>query len=479
MATKSEGRRIAGCGLGAALVALVAGCSATAPDSRVAAVARMAPEGWSASREARAGVDNGWLRRFGDPQLAKLVDEAMADNPDLGVAAERVRRSQAVARLAGAEMKPQLQGQFTGRAQKQNLVGFPFPGGQSFVSESYGTSLDINWELDVWGRVRAAQGAAVADAQAGAMELEAARTSLAAQLAKAWFALGEANEQIELAREAVETRGLVATAFEERFERAIDDQGGTASQVRLAQTDLESSRATLALWEGERQRALRQIELLAGRYPEGKGWTSAGLPSPPPAPPAGLPSELLLRRPDLLAAERRLAAAGRRADSARRARFPRFSLTGSRGTSSDSLDEVLDSRFGVWSLGGGLVQPIFSGGRLLGEQRVAESDERIALRELQRDVLRAFGEVEQALVAEVYFAKRVEALSETARLASAAAEAAVQDFTDGVVDALTLLQAQDRKIQTGLSLASLRRARLDNRVNLHLALGGDFKLRGE
>jgi len=125
------------------------------------------------------------------------------------------------------------------------------------------------------------------------------------------------------------------------------------------------------------------------------------------------------------------------------------------------------------------VQPIFTGGQLLEEQRIAVSDERIALEELQRDVLAAFGEVEQALVAEEYFARRVEAVAASARLARAAAESAVQDFADGVVDALTLLRAQDRMIQTSLQLASLRRARLDNRVNLHLALGGDYELGGK
>jgi outer membrane protein TolC len=126
-----------------------------------------------------------------------------------------------------------------------------------------------------------------------------------------------------------------------------------------------------------------------------------------------------------------------------------------------------------------VVQPLLSGGRLREEAKIAGHDEEIALRELQGSVLRAFGEVEQALVAEEYFGKRERAMAESARSAREAAGAAIVDFADGAVEALTLLSAQDRQVQTAFQLASLRRMRLDNRVNLHLALGGDFKLRGQ
>lgn len=470
--------RTAGAAGAAGVAVLVAGCAGQAPENRIAAVAAMAPESWNASQEARAGVDRAWIRRFGVPELSALVREAMSGNPDLRVAAQRVKRAESLARIAGSSLQPQVDAKLTGSRSQQRFVGFPFAGG-SFTSETYGASLDVSWELDVWGRARAGQSAAIADLEAQAFDYQAARTSLAAQLAKAWFALGEANEQIALAQAAVTVREKTAQSFEERFEGALAGEGGNASQLRLAQTELATSRATLALWRGERERALRQIELLVGRYPSGRSFTTAGLPGPPPPPPAGLPSELLCRRPDILAAERRFAAAGKRAAAAHLARYPSFSLTGSKGTTTDSLHEVLDSSAGVWSLAGGVVQPILSGGRLREEERLAQTDERIALGELQQAVLRAFGEVEQALVAEKFFAEREAAAREAAQHAAAAAEAAVTDFADGAVDALTLLEAQDRKVQTAFQLAELRRRRLDNRVNLHLALGGDFELRGK
>ncbi len=456
------------------LVILATGCAVRPPESRIGKISAGAPERWIASKAAKAGIDQDWIKRFGDSQLVALVDESMKNNPDLRIAAERVRRAEAVARLSGAARKVQVSGKINGQLQKQRFPGFPLNLGSN-TAEVYGASLDVNWELDLWGRLRATQRAAMADKQAQEQDYRAARTSLAAQLAKAWFALGEANEQIGLAQAAILVRDKTARSIRERFTAALE--GGLASQLRLAETDLAGSRAALARWQAERERALRQVELLVGRYPKGNLLSRRVLPKAPAAPPAGLASELLLRRPDILAAERRYAAAGSRFKAARLAHYPSFSLTGRRGTSTDVLHEVLDSRFGVWSLSGGLVQPLLSGGRLRQEAKIAGHDEEIALRELQRIVLRGFGEVEQALVAEEYFAKRERAVAESARSAREAAEAAIVDFADGAVEALTLLSAQDRQVQTAFQLASLRRMRLDNRVNLHLSLGGDFRLR--
>lgn len=458
------------------LALALTGCVTRSPESRMKGLSSGAPKSWSASKAARTGIDRDWIRRFGDAGLVTLVEEAMLNNPDLRVSSERVRRAEAIARLSGTGRKPQLSGQVTGLLQQRRFPGFPIRL-DSNTAEVYGASLDVTWEMDLWGRLRASEGAAIAEQQAQLRDHQAARVSLAGQLAKVWFMLGETGEQIILARAALEVREKTVISIRERFGAALE--GGLASQLRLAETDLASSRAVLARWEGERARVIRQIELLAGRYPDGSLLNQKGLPKPPEAPPAGLPSELLLRRPDILAAERRYAAAGKNLEAAKLARYPSFTLTGGTGTTTSALEKVLDSRFGIWSLAGGVMQPLVSGGRLRQEERIAGHDEEVALRQLQGIVLRAFGEVEQALVAEKFFASREQSVAESARSAREAAEAAIQDFADGAVDALVLLAAQDRQIQTAFQLVSLRRARLENRINLHLALGGDFKLRAE
>jgi multidrug efflux system outer membrane protein len=454
------------------IAGMLVGCAVQTPESRIAAVAGMTPGSWAATPEGRAGVDAQWIDRFGDRGLSSLVDEAMSNNYNLQVVAERVKRAEASSRLAGAAARPQVSAGLQGRKQEQRFTGLPFGG--SSISESYGASVDTSWEIDLWGKIRAGHSAALGELQAAGYDLHAARISLGAQIAKAWFALQEANEQIALAKDGLRIRIDTEAATRERFNRALDGEGGSASQVRLAQTDVATAKADVALWEGERARVLRQIELLAGRYPKGRNLSSSGLPKLPPRPPAGLPSELLLRRPDILAAERRFAASGRRVDEARLAKYPSFSLNGSLGTSTDSLDEVLDSDFGIWSFGAGVVQPILTGGRLTEGQRIQESDERAALGDLQQTVLTAFGEVEQALALESYLARRTDALAEANRLAIAAAKSAEQDYVDGTGDFLTRLLADSRKIEVGRQLAGMRRLQLDNRVNLHLALGGSF-----
>jgi len=456
---------------------LLLGCAATTPESRMDEAGIAPPGSWAASREARAGVDQRWIRRTGGSELAGLVGEALRANPDLRAAAARVEQAAAEARIAGAARQPTLgvSGQ-AGRSQ-QRFIGFPIPGVDGVpgsISNNFGVALNAAWEADVWGRARAGQAAALADSEASARDYEAARASLAAQVTKAWLALAESNEQVALAGEGLEARRQLAAAVRERFERAIDE--GSAAQVRLTESEVASGEAVLAQRRQERERALRQLELLLGRYPSGQLAAGARLPAIPPAPPAGLPSELLLRRPDILAAERRLAAGGSRSQQARLARFPSLRLTGSAGTTTDSLRDVLRSDYGVWSLGGSLAQPLFQGGQIAGGIERAAADEREAAAALHRIVLGAFGEVEQSLAAETFLREREAAAGRAFELAREAARRADEEFSAGTGDVLTLINTREQEINTASQLAALRRLRLDQRVDLHLALGGDFSL---
>lgn len=460
-----------------AVAALLGACALESPASRMGEGGDV-PGSWASTREARAGVDRQWVRGLGGGGLASLVDEALRSNPDLKAAAARVDQAAAVAKVTGAGRFPTLGAGGRATRQKQNFVGLPIGGGGvlSSVSDSFGVSLDAAWEVDVWGRVKAGAEAAVADAQAQRMTYEAARTSLAAQVAKAWLAVAESNEQVALAGRAVKAREESEDAVRGRYERAMAEEGGSAAQVRLAQSDLAATRAELDRRRGERDQALRQLELLLGRYPAAKVTEATELPPMPPPPPVGLPSELLLRRPDIMDAERRLAAAGMRVKEAELARFPSISLTGSLGTSTDELGKILGSDYGVWSLGGSLTQPVFQGGRIRGEIERAGAAEREAVANLQRVVLGAFGEVEQALSAEIFLKRRETELASAADLARDAASRAAEEFRAGTGDVLTYLASQNREVETAAQLVALRRLRLANRVDLHLALGGNFTL---
>lgn len=404
--------------------------------------------------------------------MVSLVGEAQRANPSLQASAARVDQAAALAKVAGAERFPIIGAGSQAGRQKQNFLG------QTSTDSNFGVSLQAAWEVDLWGKVKDGAEAAIADAEAQAQADRALRSSLAAQVSKAWLAVAESNEQVALAEQAVKSREESSTLVRERFERAIAEDGGSAAQVRLSETELATAKSDLERRRGERERALRQLELLLGRYPSGAVAGAARMPKLPPAPPAGLPSELLLRRPDILQSERRLAAAGRRSDQAVKARYPSISLTGSLGTTTDQLEKILSSSSGVWSLGGSLTQPIFQGGRIQGGIEQADAAEREAVANLQRAVLDAFGEVEQSLVTEIYLRRQESEIARAVELSKDASARAGEEFRNGTGGVLTFLAAQNREIEASSSLVSVRRLLLDNRVNLHLALGGDVVLHG-
>ena len=487
---------------------MLGACTAPAPPSRLDEAGLDVPDVWAAGGGRRGAVDSAWLRRFRDARLLRLVDEALRNNPDMRVAAARVEQAVAVARIAGSSRWPQAQLSFFGERSKRNFVGFPDFGGQestdatvqaagqagtgarsrsarnepasenvlSSLSNTFAPSLDVQWEIDLWGRIRAGQSAAVAQAEAVALDFEAARVSLAAQVAKGYFALAEAEELLALTRETLRNLEETQRAIGDRFRQGQAEGQIAGAQLRLALSDTASGRGQVQQAEEVRARALRQLEILLGRYPSGKLVTLASMPSPPSRPPAGLPSDLLMRRPDILAAERRFAAEGQRIKEARRALFPQIRLTGSAGTSTGELSEILNSDFGVWTLAGNLAQPILTGGRVTGEIRLRKGEEKEAVAALQKSVLEAFGEVESALAVDAHLAARESALREAVTLATEADSEARAAFRDGVGDVLTVFAAQNRRLQTQAQWIAVRRLRLDNRINLHLALGGDFQV---
>lgn len=455
-------------------------CVSLSPSSRLSEADLDFPSSWQSAKEARTGVDADWVSRFKDSRLRALVDEALLNNRDLRAAAARLDQARQQARIAGSAGLPTSDLTFGGNRQKQNFIGFPIgggPGGPDTVASNtfnqFNLSLAVNWEADLWGRIRAGQSAATAEAEAAAQDIRAAQASIAARVAHTWFSLAEAREQVALASETEAIFQKTADAVRERFLRGQQEDGGAAAQLRLAESDVATARAARI----ERQQSLennaRQLEILLGRYPSGQ-IAAANLPPLPGKVPAGLPSELLQRRPDILAAERRFAASGRRLSEARRALFPRLALTSSAGTATGDLSDLLNSDFGVWQLAGNLVQPILTGGRLRAEAAVRYSKETESLAELQKTVLNAFGEVENALAAERLLAERATALDSATSLARQADEAARADYAGGVSDLLTVLTAQTRLVQLRSQQLTLRRLRLENRVNLHLALGGDF-----
>jgi len=382
------------------------------------------------------------------------------------------------AAIAGAGSYPRLDGQLDGNRSQRNFIGFPFgsegPGVISSTrSNSFGLSMNIAWELDIWGRIRAGKRAALAELEASEAEFRATQLSLAGQTAKIWFGLVSAQEQVDLAGEALEIFTQTEEIIRGQFEEGIGEN--TAAQLQLSLADIENAKANLQLRQEQLMRTRKQLEVLLGRYPEGKLPARSYLPGTPGIPPAGLPAELLDRRPDLVAAERRLASADKRVLQAKRSLLPAITLTGSYGTSTPDLEEVLNSDFSVWSFAGGITQPILEGGRLRATVKLREAEQDELLANFQQTALNAFSEVEQALGAEKMLREREAALRRSVGHSRDALERARDDYAGGVGDVLTLLQAQQQLIQAESSLIDARRTRLENRVDLHVGLGGGFE----
>jgi NodT family efflux transporter outer membrane factor (OMF) lipoprotein len=452
---------------------VLVGCSVAPPP---APEPPASPNQWSArALPVEDTIATVWWVSFRDPQLESLVIEALAANHELAAAAARVEAAAAEARIAGADRRPQIGAALDAARSKRNFIGFPIPGSSGSVlsttTTTYSSGLSISWEADLWGRLRAGKAAAAAGLAAAEADLAAARLSLGGQTAKAWFGLVEAGLQTQLAESTLDNRRSTREQIERRYAAGIRGP----LDLRLARSSEAAAEALLAQRRRQHDGAARRLDLLLSRYPAGRlADNKAILPPAPPPAPAGLPSELVTRRPDLRAAEHRLAAAGFRVAQARAALYPALRLTGSAGSLSDEVEELLDSDFSVWGLAGNLLQPILQGGRLRAGVELGEARHREAANLYAQSVLRAFSEVETALTAERLLGEQATALDRAAADAAAGERLAGDRYRRGVGDYLAVLASQAQALEAASQQLAAHRALLDTRVDLHLALGGDF-----
>lgn len=431
-------------------------------DRAVESEAPVAPVRWGATKEAGA-VQIGWIDSFNDSALTKLIVEAQANNRDLVAAATSVDRAWALARQAGAVLSPDISLAATGGRSGSSDSSSP-------TTAKLSLGLQVSWEADLWGRLRAGQRGAVASAQAVEADYRFAQYSLAAATAKAYFTSIEAKLQADIARETVEI--LEET---QRIVNVKHDNGmASAQDVSLTRSDLASARERLTTVDGSYRDALRALEVLLGRYPSAELDVRDSLPAVPPPPPAGIPSELLERRPDIVAAERRVAAAFNATAQAQAARLPTIGLTGNLGGASSSLSDLLDPANVAWSVGANLLAPIFDGGRRREAVEIATAEQEQALAAYGQAALNAFSELESNLDQGTVISQREVDLEVAAREAEKAFRIASLRYEEGEEDLLSVLTIQQRVISAKSALSSVERLLLEQRINLNLALGGSW-----
>jgi NodT family efflux transporter outer membrane factor (OMF) lipoprotein len=431
-----------------------------------------APTEWTAAEVSETGVTTRWWSTFSDPMLADLVKDGLEKNYNLQAAAARVEAAAAQARIAGADQLPTLSAGWNGRGQRQNFIGLPIPGSEGRVlSRTYktsGVSLDVSWEADVWGRISAGKRAAIADLAASEADLRGARLSLAGQISKAWFGLLEGLAQVRLAERTVESYRETSQRVRARYVSGLQ----SSLDLRLALSSLASAEALLEQRKRQLDAGVRQLEILLGEYPDAELEVSRPLPDIPETPPVGIPSDLVARRPDLVSAEQRMWAAGARWSQARRSLYPKFSISGGIGTSSGDFLQIANGDFFVWNMAGNILQPIFQGGRIRAQIRLEDARSKEAAAQWASLVLEAFSEVETALVSERYLAEQEGSLRTASAQATASLKLAEDRYNSGLENFVTVLEAQRRSLDAESQLLSVRRQRLDARIDLHLALGG-------
>lgn len=422
-----------------------------------------------------AATADRWWTSFGDPALDGLIARLLADNLDLAQAWSRLAQSRAIATQQGAARLPSVSLN-AGASAAQRWVTTPQVGPMGLTSstdattiETYSLSAAARYEVDLWDRYGATSRAAGLDVQAARFDVEALAISLTAQTADLWFALVEARATEALLERQIETNQTLLDLARFRFGEGL----GSAADVLQQEQLLLSTRRQVPAVQGQRATLEHQLAVLLGRPPaEGPalGGASVELPDPPALPDAGLPSALLTRRPDIRAAQVRVAAADERVGAAIAGRLPNITLSASVGFEAQSLSDLIDRW--VWSLAGNLLAPLFDGGQRAAEVDRTRAAVEGALAAFGQTTLRAFAEVEDALVLEARQAETLERLEAELAVGRQLYEQASARYTEGLTDYLPVLGALQGVQRAELSLLSARRQRLAHRIRLHRALGG-------
>jgi multidrug efflux system outer membrane protein len=459
-----------------AAAGLLAGCANLAPGfERPAAPLR---SGWAAPTDATATApaDIPWADFITDARLRQAIEAALANNRDLRLAALNVARARSLYRIEVAAGQPQLDA--SAAATRQRTTGTAgtagTAGGSGGTSSQFQVQLGLAaYEIDLFNRLGNLSEAALASSFAVEENRRAVQISLVAELAQAWLSLAADQARLQLAQDTLASRQ--ASYDLTRRSQAL---GGSSGLVVLqARTTVDAARGEVARYSAQVALDRNALELLVGQ-PLAAAWLpaagDAGQASLLPALPAGLPSEVLQRRPDLRAAEQTLRAANADIGAARAALYPRISLTAAAGTQSSSLAGLFGTGSGAWSLAPRISLPIFDGGAARAGVRLSEAQQAIAVAQYEKTLQTAFREVADALAVRGTLGAQLAAqqsLTDASARALALSEAV---FRNGASSYLEVLDAQRTLYAAQQSLITLRLAEQGNRVTLYRVLGGGW-----
>jgi multidrug efflux system outer membrane protein len=413
-----------------------------------------------------------WWEVFGDPELSTLVEEVLTNNLDIKKATAKILQVRSQFVQTRADRFPSVSVEGRGQRQKRQIIGF-LPG-ESFSVESdiYSLSFPASFELDLWGRLARAEEAARADLLRAEENRRTVAQTVVAETISLYLRMESLERGIQITRQLIQTFRRSLALVESRYERGLT----SVLDVRQARRTLARAEAILPSVRQDLGTTQQQLAVLLGRYPmtgparlQPEDYFKRLAPVPP-----GLPSDLLLRRPDIRAAEAQLRALNAQAGVSKASRFPRITLTGAYGYTSDELDRLFRPESELWNIAMGAVQPLFDAGKLKAGQRAAEARYQEGVADYAKSVLTAFAEVESAFLTREEQLKRRDHVVNFVLDARATQRIAENRYERGLVDYLTVLDAQQTRFEAERDLLEVDLAILLNRVTLHRALGGGW-----
>lgn len=424
------------------------------------------PGQWSTAHTEKQDPVRPWLDEFAAPQLTTLVSEAFKQNPSIQSLIAGIEIAEDQTWLSWSAFAPKINaGIRASRNQRNNAAGFSV---SSSRINNVGFALDFIWEIDLWYKLGNELEATQHEQTASWSDLHAAQLSLAANISKSWFNAIVAKQQVKLAEKTILSFKNALDIIERGYDRGLYQ----ALDVRLARSSLLNAQGRKENFLKVQDETIRLLEALLGRYPSASIELPEQLPTVTQSLPNSVPSSLLDRRPDIIAAEQRFFASDQRMLKARKNMFPTIQISGSGGTSAQKLNDIFNPEFLIWNIAGNLTQPLFHGSQLFAERSQAEARVKQAAADYAQVVLTAFQEVETTMAAEKWLKNQQDLLQAEVKESSQAERLAEEDYITGLTDIITLLAAQRSAFDSENSLLELRKQRLQNRVNLYLALGG-------
>jgi outer membrane protein, multidrug efflux system len=417
-------------------------------------------------------VDTAWWKQFGDPVLDALIAEALANNVNVKVAVANVEQAAGVFTQTRSQLFPQIGYSAIGERVRATEAGanretarlLPNP------QTAYQAVLTASWEVDLWGRIRRLSESALANALASDDARRGVILSLVATVASDYLQLRGLDAQLAVAQQTLAAYGESVKLFELQF------QYGQVSQMNVAQvqSQYETAAAQIPQIESQIAQAENALSILLGRnpgpIPRGKSVDELSLPTVP----AGLPSQLLERRPDLMQSEQQLVAANAQIGAAKALYFPTISLTGAYGGASSELSKLFTGPARVWNYAGQLTGPIFTFGAVSGQVAQAEGGQQAALYNYQLSIQNAFSDVDSALVANQKLQEQVAAQGRLVAALQDYARLATLQYNGGYTSYTTVLQAEQSLFPAELTLASVRAQVFASSVNIYKAMGGGW-----